>query len=305
VIAVIAEAFARFTAALVLAPLLLGVVNRVKAFFAGRTGQPLVQPYRDIARLLGKGAVYSTTTGWVFRTGPAVAMSTAAIALAVVPLGGRALLAFPGDLVLLAGLLALGRFATVLAALDTGSAFEGMGGSREVAFSALAEPALLLSLGALLRLHGDLGSLSDVLAGVTMGRWTASGPTLALAAAALAVVLLAENARIPFDDPNTHLELTMIHEVMVLDHSGPDLAAISYGVALKLWVFAALLAALLVPVRSGNPALDGAAALGGVLAVAVAVGVVESTMARLRLPKVPQILVGAGVAATLAFLLAR
>jgi formate hydrogenlyase subunit 4 len=129
------------------------------------------------------------------------------------------------------------------------------------------------------------------------------GAALALVAVVLLVVLLSESARIPVDDPNTHLELTMIHEVMVLDHSGPDLAFILYGAALKLWLLSALLVGLVIPIRSGNPWFDGAAVLAGMLCCGVLIGVIESSMARLRLLRVPQLLVGAGVLAALALVL--
>lgn len=292
-------------AGLVLAPLVGGIINRVKARFAGRTGQPLVQPYRDLRKLLHKGAVFSPTTSWVFAAGPIAGVAAGAVGLALLPLGAsRALVAFSGDFLLLLGMLATARFFIVLAALDTGSAFEGMGASREVAFSALAEPAVLLAMTALVRATGSR-SLSQMVGAVGEELWRPAMPAAVLVAAALAVVLLAENARIPFDDPNTHLELTMIHEVMVLDHSGPDFALVLYGSALKLWIFSALLAGVLIPVRTGSPWLDAVATVGGVFAVAVAVGVVESTMARLRLVRVPQLLVGATVMAALAVLLSR
>jgi formate hydrogenlyase subunit 4 len=289
--------------ALMLAPLMFGVINRTKAFFAGRRGQPLLQLYFDIFKLLGKGATYSRTTTWVFRAGPVVGLAAVTVVLLMTPLGALAgPVRFEGDLLLFAYLLCLMRFFTVLAALDTGSAFEGMGASREVLFSALAEPALLLGLATVARLTGCL-SLSGMIAGVTPASWLSQGPALALVVAALAVVLLAENARIPVDDPNTHLELTMIHEVMVLDHGGPDLAFILYGAALKLWVLGALLVGLAVPVRTGNPWMDAAAGLGGMFALAVLIGVVESVMARLRLLRVPKLLVGATALAVLALAL--
>ncbi len=298
-----ATSFIHLLLALVLSPLMLGVINRTKAWFAGRCGLPLLQAYYDLSKLLRKGAVYSRTTTWVFRAGPIVGLAAVLVATALVPLGGEpAPLAFTGDLILLAYVLGLMRFFTVAAALDTGSSFEGMGASREVTFSALAEPALLLGLAAVARLTGSL-SLSGMSAAVSLETWRQAGPVLALVAAALMVVLLAENARLPVDDPNTHLELTMIHEVTVLDHSGPDLAFILYGAALKLWVLAALLVGLVLPVRTGNAWLDVGAALGGMFAVAVAVGVLESSMARLRLLRVPQLLVGAGALAALALIL--
>ena len=289
--------------ALALAPLLLGVINRTKARFAGRVGPPLLQLYWDLGKLLRKGAVYSRTTTWVFRAGPLLSLAALLLATLLVPLGGApAALAFPGDLILLAYLLGLARFVTVCAALDTGSAFEGMGASREVAYSALAEPALVLGLVALARFGApDELSLSGVLGQVDLGLWAAHAPGLLLVAAALMAVFLCENARIPVDDPNTHLELTMIHEVMVLDHGGPDLAFIEYGAALKLWVLGSLLVGVLLP-RSGLPALDMLLGLLGLAALAVATGVVESTMARLRLLRVPQLLVGAGTLSTLALI---
>jgi formate hydrogenlyase subunit 4 len=214
-----------------------------------------------------------------------------------------ALVCFPGDLFLLVGLLALGRFAMVLAALDTGSAFEGMGASREVGFAALAEPALLLVMASLARSTGET-SLSGIAAAITTETWLASGGLLLLASAALFGILLVENARIPFDDPATHLELTMIHEVMVLDHGGPDLAAIELASSWKLWLFAGLLVSVVVPVRSGHVALDVLAHVAGLFAVGIAVGVVESTMARLRLVRVPQMLVGLALLALLSVVLA-
>ena len=287
---------------LVLSPLLFGIINRTKAWFAGRRGQPVLQLYFDLWKLLRKGAVYSRTTTWIFRLGPMVGLATALTAAALMPLGSLpALVAFPGDFLLIAGLLALMRFFTVVAALDTGSSFEGMGASREVFFSALAEPALFVALATLARQAEEL-SLSTMFGPAASGRWLDSGTVLALVVIALMIVLLAENARIPVDDPNTHLELTMIHEVMVLDHSGPDLAFILYGAALKLWLFAALIVSIVLPATHGVwPGL--LLGVGGMLMVAVLVGVIESIMARLRLVVVPQLLVGAGALAAMAFLL--
>jgi formate hydrogenlyase subunit 4 len=289
--------------ALVFAPLLLGIISRTKAVVAGRVGQPLLQPYYDIWKLLQKGAVYSSTTTWVFRAGPMVGLSTILVVLALLPFGGiPALLAFPGDLVLFAYLLGLMRFFTVLAALDTGSSFEGMGASREVTFSALAEPALFLGLAALARQTGTF-SLSPMFENITTESWAQAGPAFVLLAAAFLVVFLTENARIPVDDPTTHLELTMIHEVMVLDHSGLDFAFILYSSALKLWLLGTLVVSILVPVHQSAVWLNIAAALAGMVGLAVFTGLIESAMARLRLLHVPQLLVGASVLATLALVL--
>jgi formate hydrogenlyase subunit 4 len=290
--------------ALLLAPLMPGVINRVKAWFAGRRGPPLLQGYYDLWKLFHKGALYSKTTTWVFVAGPIVGLACAATALLIVPLGGvPGLLAFSGDFLLLAYVLGLMRFFTIIAALDTGSSFEGMGASREAFYSALAEPALLLGLTAMATLSHSL-SLSAMYAATTYLAMTSfAGPALLLVAAALLVVFLAENARIPIDDPNTHLELTMIHEVMALDHGGPDLAMIQYGAMLKLWVLGALLVGILAPVRSGWWGLDLVSGIAGMMVLAAFVGVIESTIARLRLVRVPQFLVAASVLSILALVL--
>ncbi|RPJ47574.1 MAG: hydrogenase [Candidatus Latescibacterota bacterium] len=291
-------------AAVLLAPLLQGTMSRTKAVFAGRRGQPLLQLYYDVWKLLGKGAVYSRSATWLLRAGPSVGLAAVSTALLFVPFAGvRALAAFSGDLVLFAYLLGLMRFFTVLAALDTGSSFEGMGASREVAFSALAEPALLLGLAALARRAGGF-SLSDCYGAVRLFDFGPSGGLpLLLIGSAFFVVYLAENARIPFDDPDTHLELTMIHEVMVLDHGGPDLAIVQYAAALKHWVLGALVTGILLPVRTGRVAIDFAAALGAMFLLAVATGCVESTMARVRLTRAPQLLVSATVLSGLGLML--
>ena len=292
-----------WSVALVAAPLMLGIIHRTKALFAGRQGQPLLQLYYDLWKLLHKGAVYSRTTTWIFRAGPIVGLASVLVVAALTPFGGiPALIGFPGDLILYAYFLGLLRFFTVLAALDTGSAFEGMGASREVTFSALAEPALLLGLAVVARKTGSL-SLSGMFSGDAVGAWSHAGPAILLVAGALWIVLLAENARIPVDDPNTHLELTMIHEVMVLDHSGPDFAFILYTSALKLWVLGALLINVMLPLRTGWLALDGILNLAAMFGLAVAIGVIESIMARLRLLRVPQLLVAAGALAGLAMFL--
>ena len=291
-------------AALLLAPLLPGVIARVKAAVAGRRGPPLCQLYFDLWKLLRKGAVYSRTTTWVFRAAPGIALAALLCALPLLPApGADALVSCSGSMFILIGLLALARFATVAAALDTGSSFEGMGGSREVQFAALAEPAVLLALAALARASGTC-ALGGMFAGTVGPLWQTAAPAVGLLAVALGIVLLAENCRIPFDDPNTHLELTMIHEVMVLDYGGPDLAFILYGAALKLWVFGTLLVNLLVPWQDAARPLAGTGVLiVGLVAVAIAIGLIESALARLRLLKVPQLLLGAGALAGLGLLL--
>lgn len=289
--------------ALGLPPLLLGLIAKTKALFAGRVGPSVLQPYYDLIKLVQKGSVFSTTTTWVFRAGPVVALVTAGIAVLLIPLAdATAPLSFTGDFVLLAYLLGLGRFFTASAALDTGSPFEGMGAAREVTFACLAEPAFFLGMLVLAKLSGSL-QLADMLGSSLASHWSADGESLVLVLLSWFIILLAENSRIPFDDPNTHLELTMIHEVMVLDHSGPDLAYIHYGAALKLWILGGLLVGLAVPVRSGNIWLDGAAMLLGMALLAGAIGMIESAMARYRLNHVPQFIVGAATLSAVAFIL--
>ncbi len=279
----------------VMAPLLGGIINRVKARFAGRKGQPLLQGYYDLLKLLRKGAVYSRSASGVLRAAPAVILAALLLATTLIPWGGLAApLAFGGDFVLLAYLLGLARFAMVLAALDTGSSFEGMGASREVQFGALAEPTLLLGM-VLLAVQSGRAGLSEIAAGIDPAAWRSAPAILFLLVCAWMVLLLAENARIPVDDPNTHLELTMIHEVMILDHSGPDLGILMYAAALKLWLFSTLLANLVIPMRPAEAWLQVVLIAAGTLGMAVVVGVVESVMARLRLVQVPKLLIGAGV----------
>lgn len=288
--------------ALIAAPLLPGIINRTKAIMAGRNGQPILQAYFDIYKLVRKGIVYSRTTTWVFKAGPIINLAIVVFGLLLIPFAGSpALLAFDGDFILLAYSLALGRFFLVTAALDTGSSFEGMGGSREVTFAMLVEPAFLIGLYALASLSHSL-SLSGILYTSGVTGWSIGAP--ALVAAAFFVIFLAENARIPVDDPNTHLELTMIHEVMVLDHSGPDFGLITYGGALKLWLFGSLFVGIASPnIASSDLWIRECFALGGLFLISISVGIVESSMARLRLLKVPQLLVAAGALSMLAAIL--
>jgi len=279
--------------ALLLAPLLSGVINRVEAFFGGRRGVPLFQLYFDLYKLAHKTPVYSRTTTWLFRAGPVIGLAAMLCALALLPFGGRpSFLSFDGDLILLVYLLGLARLAAVLAALDTGSSFEGMGASREVQFAVFAEPAFFLALAALARGGGGL-SLSGIFSNLTPAAWLTASPVLTLVTVSLFIVFLAENSRLPVDDPNTHLELTMIHEVMVLDHSGPDLAFIFYGAALKLWVLGGLIACVILPRHSGSWVVDSGAFILAMFAIAAVVGAIESVMGRLRLLKVPYLLMTA------------
>lgn len=297
----------QFLLALCLCPLLPGIINKVKAAFAGRHGKPILQLYYDLAKLLSKGEVISDTATWVFSAGPVVSLASAVLALSLLPLCGVASpFSFQGDFILCAYLLGMGRFATVLAALDTGSPFEGMGASREALFGAIAEPVLFLTFLALISTAASLGtdidlSLSSLFGGFSPQAWIQGRPELILLVFVMGVLLLVENCRIPVDDPNTHLELTMIHEVMVLDHSGPNLAFILYGSALKLWLFASLLAGLLTPeLPLWAQTLFS---LSAIFLSASLVGFIESVMARLRMHVVPALIGLAGSMAAFVLIL--
>jgi formate hydrogenlyase subunit 4 len=277
---------------LFLAPLLPGAIGKVKAAFGGRTGAPLLQLYFDLWKLLRKGSVCSDTTTWLFRAGPVVGLAVPILGSLLIPFGAlKAPISFTGDMILFIYLFGLSRFFTACSALDTGSSFEGMGVAREVSFSCLAEPTVFFAFVVLARLSGTFSLQGMFGSGLAAG-WTTTAAPLGLILVCLLVVLLAECSRIPFDDPATHLELTMIHEVMVLDHSGPALALILYGTAMKLFVIGALLADLILPPATGNLLLDTALFSAVMLLLAAGIGLVESTMARLRLPRVPQLLVG-------------
>jgi formate hydrogenlyase subunit 4 len=282
---------------LMLAPLLPGLINKVKAWVAGRRGPPVLQLYFDLARLWRKGVVMSTLASPGFVAGPAVAWVALAGAAMLLPLGpAGAVLSFHGDVLLLIYLLALARFGTTWAAMETGSAFEGMGAAREVSYAVLAEAAMI---AAVLTLSVQTGSISLA----TMLEPT-TGPGAVLLAGGLFTVLLAENCRVPFDDPNTHLELTMIHEVMVLDHSGPPLAVILHGAAVKLLLFSVLLTQAVLPMGDLGPLAGAGALAGGVLAITAGVGLVESLLARFAFRRVPLLLTTAFLLCLFALLVA-
>jgi formate hydrogenlyase subunit 4 len=285
-------------------PLLLGVINKTKAWFAGRNGPPVFQLYFDLYRLMKKGMVISTTTTWIFVAAPLVTLAAVLVAGLLMPLGPfTSPIHFAGDLVLFAYLFGLARFFTTSAALDTGSAFEGMGASREVTFACFSEPAIFLAFLVLVKLSGSLSLATMLRAPLLAGAVKLPIASLLLVAGGLFGVLLAENCRIPVDDPNTHLELTMIHEAMVLDHSGPLLGMILYGASVKLFVLSAFLLHVLLPFHTGWMVMDWPMFVLEMLGVAVGVGIVESVMARLQLRHVPTMLLGACLLCGFGFLL--
>ena len=279
---------------LALAPLLKGAIKKAKAVLQTRQGPPLLQTYYDLAKLLRKEPVRSQTASWVYVAGPRMYFAAAVAATTLVPvLVAAAPLEAAGGILLLVGTLALGRFALAAAALDTGSPFGGMGSSREMTIAALAEPALMLGLFASALAAGTLnlgGLVRSVLA-----HGPAFHPSDLLAFAGLFIIVIAETGRIPVDNPATHLELTMIHEAMVLEYAGPDLALVEWASAVKELLFLTLLADLFLPMGIATTIAPGpmliafGAWCAKVLVLAIAVTLVESTNAKLRLFRVPEL----------------
>lgn len=258
-----------------------GVINRTRALLAGRKGIRFAQHLYTVRLLLRKGAVYSTTTSWLFRAVPSVYLGAAVVASLFIPVGDlQPLFSFEGDVVAFAYLLALGRVALILAAMDTGSSFEGMGASREALYGALIEPALMLSAATLAMISGYTSFVSMFSADATGDIHLAI--ILLLVAFVLIRVVFTESGRVPVDDPRTHLELTMIHEVMCLDYSGIDMAFIKMAGWLKSASLSVLAANAVAAVF--NPHWWLAAPLA-VLLTGVSVGVVESTQARNKLSR--------------------
>lgn len=278
-------------------PILMhGLATRTKSLWAGRKGPRVTQSGWDLLRLLAKQPVYSVVSTALFRAGAWVALAASLLAALIAPiLGDIAPLQFRYDFVFFAYSLGLARLFVMLSAMDVGSSFEGMGVARDASFAAFLEPALFLLVGAAFVTTGQTS-----FAGL-IGQWhhDASFPWLAAPAVGVLFVLLqTEASRLPVDDPSTHLELTMVHEVMILDHSGPELAALQYASALKMTTYAGLIAALVTPF---DPRLQPLAcvlfSLAAFAAVAIIVGCVESLVARLRMRWVPVYLMAASLVA--------
>jgi formate hydrogenlyase subunit 4 len=286
------------------APLLKTVIRKMKARLQNRQGPPLLQGYYDLAKLLRKEPIRSETATWVYAAGPRLYFAAAVAATTLVPVViAAAPLEAGGGILLFVGALALGRFALATAALDTGSPFGGMGASREMTIGALAEPALMLGLFTSALAVGSLNL--GVLVRSLMAQGPSFHPSDILAFAGLFIIVIAETGRIPVDNPATHLELTMIHEAMVLEYAGPDLALVEWASALKELLYLTLLVDLFLPAgmaTSAAPLALGVSVLawaGKVFLLAVAVTLTEATNAKLRLFRVPELV---SVSLGLAFL---
>jgi formate hydrogenlyase subunit 4 len=281
---------------LALAPVLTGSVRWLKARLMGRRGPNPLQPWRDLLKLLKKRPVLAENASAISRAAPYVALAAAVLAAALVPSFARGMLLAPfADLLLIAGLLALGRFAMALAGMDVGTSFGGLGATREMAFAALAEPALVLVALIFAILAGTTNL--DVITGIFQEGALGLRVSLGFAAVALLAVAVAENARIPVDNPATHLELTMVHEAMILEASGRHLALWEFQASLRLTLWLALLAAAFLPFGMAAPGAGPLAWVMGLLvfivkmaALAFALAVFESTIAKMRVFRVPEFL---------------
>ncbi len=262
-----------------------GIVNRTKSTASGRKGPGIFQPVKDVVRLWKKGSVYSSTTGFIFRLAPSVYIASVLMAMLMIPHGNHpGMISFKGDFVMFAYLLALGKFLMIVSALDTGSSFEGMGASREALYSMLAEPAFFVLLGSFALFTGQT-SFHGIFSSLHYGSYV-SYLLGGLATFVLIFIAMTENSRMPVDDPKTHLELTMIHEVMVLDHSGFDLGLILYTSYLKFAMYGAVISNFFIgqlPYPLSIPTFFAVQ-----IGFAVAVGMIESFMARFRLGHNPQ-----------------
>lgn len=264
--------------------IMIGIIKKTKAFWSGRKGVSLFQPIWDFARLLKKDAVYSTTTSWVFRFAPIVGFASILFASLFVPLAnGQAIVPLQFGFIIFAYILAFGKFFSLISALDTGSSFEGMGASREACFSTIVEPAFFITIASIAALSQNYSF--DSFKTILNGTGAYGYLIIALAVVTLFIMLLIEGCRVPVDDPTTHLELTMIHEVMILDNSGADLGFITWSAAIKMFLFEALIANLIIPAGLGN-LLTIAAFLVIIILLSMLIGTIESSIARFRMTHV-------------------
>jgi formate hydrogenlyase subunit 4 len=257
-----------------------GIIIRTKSITSGRKGPGIFQPIKDIIRLLRKGSVYSKTSSIIFQIAPSIYFASIVMAIMVIPFGQyKGIISFEGDFVFFASVLGTGKFFSIISALDTGSSFGGMGASREALFSMFAEPAFFILMGSFSLLTGHT-SFQQIFASLHFGSYI-SYILGALATFVLVMITVVENSRMPIDDPNTHLELTMVHEVMILDNSGFDLGMISYATNLKFAMYGALIANLFMgsfPLYLSMPIFFGIQII-----FAIAVGFLESFTARFRM----------------------
>lgn len=276
---------------IITAPFFSAVILKVKAFFGGKKGPPIFINYYTLTKLFKKGSVYSISTTFIFKLGPVISFAAALTALMFLPVfGHNPLFSFEGDIIFVLYLFGLGRFFTIAAAMDTASPFEGMGAAREAFFPIICEATMFMILILFYKLTGHLSLANYFAGGHPSYLWDMAGTSMVFIIISLFIVLLTENSRVPVDDPATHLELTMIHEVMVLDHSGPDLALIELGAFIKLFFYSTMVSSLILPFQGEDIVSPSSLLLGfsSITVVYVCVGVMESVVARYKINKVPK-----------------
>ena len=285
--------------ALLLAPLLIGIMRKVKAQFQGRVGSPMIQPYIDLLKLLSKGTARSSVTSFIFAIAPAagfVSIAIAALMLPIFPLSPM----LTGGVIVFIYLFSIGRFLTALSGLDAGSAFGGMGSSREMLYSVLIEPALFAAI-LLMAASSSLG-IAPLASGSASWQALATSPAYWLVAISLLIAIMAETGRLPFDNPATHLELTMVHEAMILENSGPNLALIEWANSVKIFLFFSFMGILLMPGDLQASPMWPAILLAFDVILGIFVASVESISVKVRLFKVSELLIFSILLALLAFL---
>ena len=278
------EKILNFTIIILVPFIMVGIINKTKAFWAGRKGASIFQPLYDFIRLIKKDFVISNTTSLVFKITPIIAITTAISAAMFVPLAfGHAIINIPAGFIIFAYTLGLGKFFALISAMDTGSSFEGMGASREACFTTIVEPAFFTIIASVMALTGNY--TFDSLHKIIENAQGYGALITVIAVVALFLMILIEGSRVPVDDPTTHLELTMIHEVMILDNSGSDLALISWANAIKMLLISSLIANLIIP-QNIESFIGAGLYLLIILTLAIIIGTVESSIARIRMSHV-------------------
>ena len=274
---------------LIFAPMFAGLVNKFKAMFTGKVGAPILQPYYELARLIKKETINSNTSSYISRVSPLINFSALIIAASMLPVGNfKPLISFDGDIILFAYILGLARFFQILAAMDIGSSFEGMGAAREATFALFAEPIFFFSIGSISFLSG-MTSLFNIYHTIQLSNISYE---IFIIICSISVFMLAitECSRMPVDDPNTHLELTMIHEVMILDNSGFDLMLYQYSSYVKLFIYAMLEIAFFYPFAMRNSILGIIIFISGILVLSISLAIVETITSRYKMKNIPQYL---------------
>lgn len=264
--------------------LMAGIIKKTKSFWGGRKGPSILQPWYDFVKLLKKDFVISNTTSVVFKIGPVVSIATVLFAALFVPLAnGSAIINIPAGLIIFAYILGLGKFVSLISAMDTGSSFEGMGASREACFTSIVEPAFFITIASIMALSGNY--TFDALQNILSSAGNYGILITFFAVVVLFIMVLIEGSRVPVDDPATHLELTMIHEVMILDNSGSDLALFTWANGIKMLLISSLIANMIIP----SSLCDWCSVLlylAVMLVISVIIGTIESGMARIRMSHV-------------------